>query len=174
MQRLLNYCKWPVFAAAYANNEARCCVVLQAEVGTPTEEAPGCGGMQLTVDVSPCAGSRLQVVARPSLLLPAQTAVITSSICTRCHMLKDSLVRELPRLADWQRGASVATSCPAEPAVCALKLLQVQGRSEEELGAELTRALERCLLSEASGAGTHGASAAAAFTPEPYIRHRDA
>ncbi|KAK9842517.1 hypothetical protein WJX81_003919 [Elliptochloris bilobata] len=77
-----------------ASGSARCCVggtevlvSVKAEVRTPTEEAPGCGGIQLAVEVSPCAGLRLQ------------------------------------------------------------------GRGDEELGAELTRALERCLLSQANGAG---------------------
>ena len=101
-----------------ATVQEECCgMLLQAEVGTPTEEAPGCGGLQLAVDVSPCAGLRLQVVARSPSQLPAHTAVVTPCSCDWCPMVADSLGMELPRLARWQPGTSTASSC--EPAAFA-------------------------------------------------------
>ena len=114
-------------------------------MGTPTEEAPGCGGLQLAVDVSPCAGLRLQVAARPPFTVDSYLAARRVSCC---------------QLACGACG------------VCALRLPRLQGRSEEELGGELTRALERCLLPEAGGAGTHGASPAAALITKPWSRCR--
>ena len=61
------------------SNQACCSAshLLQAEVGTPTDEAPGCGGLQLMVDISSCAGLRPQVLApfprcqREEIALPA-------------------------------------------------------------------------------------------------------
>ena len=74
MLRLLTEsCQRQSVAADIRGLNARCCAVLQAEVGTPTEEAPGCGGLQLAVDVSPCAGLR-QVAARPFFTLNSFTA----------------------------------------------------------------------------------------------------